>query len=607
MGMLLVAAASFALYLRTLAPTVDTIFDDSLEFQLVPYIMGIAHPTGYPLYTLLAKVFTFLPVGDIAYRINLMSAFFAAAGVAFLFKLVVAQSAGHPGAALGGGLCAAAALVVSPVFWSQATIAEVYALNALFVILILGAIYRLRSPSTVNLPAHVCLLTFLFGLGLTHHRMTILLAPAALLALWQCYREGSLKLSWPLAGKALGFFILPLLLYAYLPLRGAAGSLDGAYVNTLAGFWQHVTAGGYGVFLFGNPFNTDRNLFWYGRLFLEQFGWLGLAMALSGIWSMRRKASFGVQILAFAACLLFPLLYRVADVEVFFIPAFIIGASWIGFGVSDLLDEVLSSGRKSGILFSIAVVAAALLQSGWIGAQAYPAQDRSAHWDSYDYGADILAQPLPEHAVIIGLLGETTLLHYFQQTQGLRPDILALAADDEAARMRAIKEQLAAGRSAYLTRTLPGVDRDYHLAAAGPLIEVRRQPLDSLPPAVTPLNTPVFGALKLAGYELSTPPGHGPLRTVRFTFYWQSAERPDKDYKLSLRLTDSTGAVSASQDQVPVHFAYPTTSWRLGEIVRDAVDVHAPAGTYTPLLIWYDPANGAAEVARLVLPQIQVH
>src|SRR6185436_5862821 len=69
------------LYLLTLAPSVVTLFDDSLEFQLVTYRLGIAHPTGYPLYTLLGKLFTFLPIGNVAYRVNVMSAVFGAATV----------------------------------------------------------------------------------------------------------------------------------------------------------------------------------------------------------------------------------------------------------------------------------------------------------------------------------------------------------------------------------------------------------------------------------------------------------------------------------------------------------------------------------------------
>ncbi len=82
-------AASLALYLSTLAPSVVTLFDDSLEFQLVTYQLGIAHPTGYPLYTSLGKLFTFLPFGDVAYRVNLMSAVFGAAAIALVYLLIL--------------------------------------------------------------------------------------------------------------------------------------------------------------------------------------------------------------------------------------------------------------------------------------------------------------------------------------------------------------------------------------------------------------------------------------------------------------------------------------------------------------------------------------
>jgi len=86
-GMLFIAG--LALYIATLAPSVVTIFDDSLEFQLITYQLGIAHPTGYPLYTLLGKLFTFIPVGNVAYRVNLMSAVFGAATVALTYLLIL--------------------------------------------------------------------------------------------------------------------------------------------------------------------------------------------------------------------------------------------------------------------------------------------------------------------------------------------------------------------------------------------------------------------------------------------------------------------------------------------------------------------------------------
>jgi hypothetical protein len=154
---------SFLLYLSTLAPTVVTLFDDSLEFQLVTYQLGIAHPTGYPLYTLLGRLFTFLPVGDVAYRVNLMSALFGAATVSLLYLLVLQMAPARPDSRMlatvrspgwplhVGGMVGALLLAVSLIFWQQATIAEVYTLNAFFVVLLL--VIATSSPRATDFGA----------------------------------------------------------------------------------------------------------------------------------------------------------------------------------------------------------------------------------------------------------------------------------------------------------------------------------------------------------------------------------------------------------------------------------------------------------------------
>jgi len=89
--------AALALYGMTAAPTVATVFDDSLEFQVVLPTLGIAHPTGYPLYTLLGWLITrLLPLGDAAYRANLFSALAAALTAALLYRLLAEQREESP-------------------------------------------------------------------------------------------------------------------------------------------------------------------------------------------------------------------------------------------------------------------------------------------------------------------------------------------------------------------------------------------------------------------------------------------------------------------------------------------------------------------------------
>ena len=80
--------ASLSLYVKTLAPTLLTA--DAAEFQLACHTLGIAHPTGYPLYLMLGWLWSHLVLlGDVAYRINMLSAVFAASAVGLLYVLVV--------------------------------------------------------------------------------------------------------------------------------------------------------------------------------------------------------------------------------------------------------------------------------------------------------------------------------------------------------------------------------------------------------------------------------------------------------------------------------------------------------------------------------------
>ncbi len=607
--------ASLLLYTLTLAPSVVTLFDDSLEFQLVTYQLGIAHPTGYPLYTLLGKLFTMLPLGNVAYRVNWLSAVFGAATVALVYLLAAtvaepaqklrgdngAQWPRRMGAALGAAL-----LAVGLVFWQQATIAEVYPLNAFFVALLLLAAIR-RPCSAGKLVG----LAFLAGLALTHHRTVVLLLPAlALYLLLTCdlgllFRPKTLLLS-------LLFFALPLLLYLYLPLRGHVGSLDGTYQNTWAGFWRQVTASGYNTFIFDNPFNQSRDLTFYVTLLADQFyttalGLVGLAF-LAWFGQGRYLLLTGA---AFVTYFIFNLFYNVADIDVFFIPNFLIWAAWSGAGAAFLLQTAADLPRRwlklsfAGlILLVFGVMLGQLARSNWPTVQA-------AHsWAVHDYGIDMLRQPLENDAVIVGIVGEMTLLRYFQQTEGLRPDVETVAADREADRLAAVEARLAQRRPVYLTRQLPGAAERWSLAAVGPLIKVMAQPAAELPPGVEPVNQPVTPEIALAGYTVGRAPHTGPgPAPVRLTLYWQAAGPIPADLKVSARLVTSAGETLAAVDGVPVHFAYPTSAWRPGEIVADVYDLPLPAtaaGPVSPLLIWYNPAQNAAEVGRVELPPINL-
>ncbi|MGB3904428.1 MAG: DUF2723 domain-containing protein, partial [Anaerolineae bacterium] len=127
---LLVGGASFAVYVKTLAPTL--LMADAAEFQFACYLLGVAHPTGYPLYLILGWLWSHLvPLGDVAFRINLLSAVFAALAMGLLYPLIldvlrrtVRSVDRHLLRATA--VIATLTLAFSRTFWSQAVKAEVY-------------------------------------------------------------------------------------------------------------------------------------------------------------------------------------------------------------------------------------------------------------------------------------------------------------------------------------------------------------------------------------------------------------------------------------------------------------------------------------------------
>ena len=690
-------ALSLALYIRTLAPSVAALFDDSLEFPLVVHRLAIAHPTGYPLYTLLGRL-TEEALGagqNPAWAVNLLSAVAAALTVALVYLIgrELARRRLPP-------LLGAVALACSPTFWSQAVVAEVYTLNSCFVAALLwlalrwarrplaktdpgstsvtgpvaekqperslflpGERRRLRLPPGVDqagragysayrrffpaVPADRRLrlhpLTFgiaaVFGLSLTHHRTIVLLAVpllifallverrafsrAALLGPEHPGRPRWLQMATRPALLLLLCLLGPLLLYLYLPFRGHVGSLDGTYVNTWTGFWHWVTAGDYGAFLADNPLARNLDVSFYGGLFWQQFGPLGLALALLGLIGTvvrKQRSALVLTGLSFAAYVAFAIVYRVPDVEVFCIPAFLLIAIWIGLGLNWAADLWRARGPSPGLrrlaaLGSLLLFLAAIIQPLAIAARHYSDLDRSRDWIVHDYGRYVLEQPLAGNSTIVGLLGEMTLLRYIQESEGLRRDIQTVVADAEPVRREQVERALAQGRSVYLTRPLPGLETDYALSAATGLIDAAGnvealvrvvQPSYDLPDMPFPVKVRPVEGLRLLGYGVEERRAHD-RAWAQLRLWWRTPDGLGQRLKVSARLVNADGQTVAAVDAEPVANTYPTTAWRPGEVVTDVYDIPLPAGLppgdYAPAVVVYDPST-ALELGRAELPPV---
>lgn len=201
----IIFAAAMVLYVRTLAPTL--LLGDSGEYQVLAYTLGLAHPTGYSIFVLLLKLITLLvPVKDIAYRVNLASAIFAALTLSLLYLL---------GKLLGGRRLAAllgvTALGLYHLFWWHAVIAESYTVATALLALELLLVVAWRKTKNAWLLFGAGLAG---GLGLGIHTFVLLAAPAVLVYL-ACkarrFKDWGLAALGALAGVALAvgsFFAL---------------------------------------------------------------------------------------------------------------------------------------------------------------------------------------------------------------------------------------------------------------------------------------------------------------------------------------------------------------------------------------------------------------
>ena len=599
----LIGLGALLLYGATAAPGIAELFDDSLEFQLVAPTFAIAHPTGYPLYTLLGGLWSRLlfPIGNWAWRMNLFSAL-AGAGTLSLLYLLAKRLGGE---SRWSGLAAALAFAFGPVWWSQATVAEVYALHNFFVVALLYAAVSLGERPTNR---QVILLCTLAGLALTHHRTAVLLLPG--LAFYLLLTQPTLRrpdrrwLLW------LGAVLLPLLLYLYIPLRSAAGAVDlqGDYVNSWSGFWRHVLASGYtGVFA-DNPLAVNRTATEWLALVVAQFGWPGLALGMAGLAMglihARERAVWGLVWLTLAVNLLFANTYRVADVEVFWLPVFLCLALGVGKGVYWLRWSAvrLNFGKSAGngwLEPVVLLVLLALIASGWGGRSAL--LDRRDNWEAHSYALSLAGIDFPPDTRVVGLRGQMTALQFMQASAGMAANAQAVPLDDPDERRAFVAASVTAGLPVYLTQEVAGIEDIYSFGGEGVLVRVwpRGEAQSGTP--THPLNLSLLdGQLLLTGYDIEAlnQPGVPSLRVV---FYWQPTTQISQRLKLSLRLLDGAGEVIRAEDRYPLRQVAPTSAWLPAEVVRDVYDLSLPSAAVELLVIVYDEAT-VAEAGRVTVP-----
>jgi len=427
----LAALCTALVYLRTCAPTVTG--EDSGEFIAAAWCNGVPHPPGYPLWTLLAHVFTHLPLGhEVAWKVNVLSLCFGCL-TAYIVALITMRITGNRWAGAGAGLLVG----FSRSFWSQAIIAEVYTMNAFFLALcLLWVIEWMRTGKVLYVYLWCASVSISCA---NHYPLTILAVPG-------------MALSVLLAGKPL--------------LRGVR-QYSAAGIILTSGIWFYVQemfrAKGNPAMNWGNPDTPERLLAHFARqqyksldlgrsfsfhdvvLFTgnflrewaSQWSFLMLPLVLFGAWYLwKRCRPIAAGFLAIALVNSFGLVLilhyaftkeNVMRVMPYYLPTYVICAIFIGvtlWRIQERICKVAASRRWPA--WSGAAAGAALMcaVAALPCALNYRMNDLSRNYIAYDYAVATL-KGLEKDAIVIPSGDNHTFpIAYLQVVEGMRPDVM---------------------------------------------------------------------------------------------------------------------------------------------------------------------------------------
>ncbi len=346
----LVALCALAVYLRTLSPSITWAHDgaDSGDFAAAVACGGVPHPTGYPTYLLLASLWALLPWGDVAFRLNLLSASMGAFGAGLMVVLAaVAFSVGRGqrrrSVPTVAAACAGLLLAFGPLVWSQAVIAEVYTLHLAFVVglMLVGASAEASLSSTRGEENgwqgkrgwRVALTFGLLGVGLGNHLSLALTLPALLVLLWGELRA---RPGWFFLSAVLGL-VLGLSVYALIPLRAAQWPpVNWGGASTAEGLWWLVSGQAYRGLVLGLPLaHLPARVAVALRLLVIGVGGWGLPFAVVGaigLWERRRRLAVAT-LLVFVLYGMYAVWYDTTDSYVYLLPAAAMATLWTACGL----------------------------------------------------------------------------------------------------------------------------------------------------------------------------------------------------------------------------------------------------------------------------------
>lgn len=411
------------LYLFTLAPSIYNL--DSAEFTTAVLTNGLLRATGYPLYLVIGKLWSYLPLGpDLGYRLNLLSAVCSATALLF-GELILRRFKVNAWARFG----ALGLLATAPYFWLLSLIAEVYTLHVMLMAMVIYTLLRWSdSPS----PYRLALPIFLMVVSLGNHMATILLVPGCIWFVLASHPNEMIKrrvLVAAVAAVFLGatvFLILPIR-YAAQPIFNYAGEFDasGTFhpvdLQTWAGFFWLIM----GKTFAGQMFGYQLHEIWpqlagFGTQLWTAFLAVGVGPGVVGvIVLLKRNWRIGTFfLLLFLTNVIFYVNYDVIDKNTMFLPVYLIWAFWVGVGYQWLSTLLTRSQPQLNPMLHAAFILVVITAvfANW------QQVDRSNDWSTRIQSETIMATVEPD-AIVFGWWETIPALEYLQLVEGKRPDI----------------------------------------------------------------------------------------------------------------------------------------------------------------------------------------
>ena len=403
------------IYLTTSSPVVY--LGDSGELTAAAFCLGVPHGSGYPIYTILGKLFCLIPIGNAGFRMNLMSAVFGVLTVWVTYSLIGRMTKSSIGSLVGAGVFA-----FIPVFWWQTVAAEVYTLHTFMIALMIRLLWRWDETGKFYLMA---IFAFVTGLSFGNHMQTVMLAPAVFtLVLWRD-RSSLLRVKPFLALSAL--FCAALLVYGYLPIRTWAGAaIHWGDPDTWDRFWAHVSGKSHrGGYVFNLP--VEGYLFRLKTSIESVWNQFGVMVFVAG-WGLLRVRPLRWKIFFFLV-VLFDFFYTIflntisLEITPFNLSSCLVLAVGIGGGVQDVVQKCADSQRiRAGVVRIMKLGCAAVPMIFMVLNHA--ASNQSRNYIAHEHAGNILRTPDLKESLFVEADNNFFPLIYARLVERMREDVV---------------------------------------------------------------------------------------------------------------------------------------------------------------------------------------